>query len=91
MMGADIHGDEREAAYARREDIVHAAMIRAGLCAARGLTPSQACSVGCQTCGVIDASPERCEQCTGTHSAVGDTASPVAHIGPSEDTEGGAV
>ena len=74
MMGDDIsHDDERaivEAAHQRREAVIHAAAIRAMLCAARGLTPSQACQVGCPTCGVIDASPARCEQCTGTHSAV---------------------
>ena len=36
-----------------------------------GVTPAQACGVGCSTCGVIDASPARCEQCTGTHRAAG--------------------
>lgn len=38
--------------------------------AARGITPALACGVGCATCGVIDASPARCEQCTGAHMAV---------------------
>ena len=37
--------------------------------AARGITPALACNVGCATCGVIDASPARCEQCTGAHRA----------------------
>ena len=33
-----------------REDVIHAAMIRAGLCAARGLSESQACHPpGCET------------------------------------------
>lgn len=61
--------DDREAAYQRREDVIKAAMIRAGLCAARGLTPSQACNVGCATCGVIDAKP--CNQCTGDSDSEG--------------------
>lgn len=35
-----------------REDIIHCAMIRAGLCAARGLPESQACHPpGCRVCG----------------------------------------
>jgi hypothetical protein len=38
--------------------------ITHGMLAARGLTPSAACQVGCAICGVIDASPARCEQCT---------------------------
>ena len=34
-----LHEQQRQ----HREDVVHAAMIRAGLCAARGLSESQAC------------------------------------------------
>ena len=70
MMGedcADHSIDGPNAVLAKRESIIHAAMIRAAFVAARGLTPSQACNVGCATCGVIDASPSRCEQCTGVH------------------------
>jgi hypothetical protein len=67
MMGDDIShdgsADDAEAVHRRREDIIHAAAIRAMLCASRGLTPSQACHVGCQVCGVVDASPARCEFC----------------------------
>jgi hypothetical protein len=73
MMGSDVdHDDDRaivEAAHQRRADVMEAAEIRMALCIARGLTPSQACQVGCATCGVIDASPAHCEQCTGAHSA----------------------
>ncbi|MFM2057921.1 MAG: hypothetical protein RLY71_2306 [Pseudomonadota bacterium] len=72
MMGSDVGHDawdceiHRAGIQAMRQ---RAAELRAELCASRGLTPSQACSVGCQVCGVIDASPARCEQCTGVHTA----------------------
>mgnify|MGYP000178566535 CR=1 FL=1 len=71
MMGDEIHDTwdceiHRAGIQAMRQ---RAAELRAELCASRGLTPSQACSVGCSTCGVIDASPARCEQCTGVHEA----------------------
>ena len=59
MMGDEIHDTwdceiHRAGIQAMRQ---RAAELRAELCASRGLTPSQACSVGCSTCGVIDASP----------------------------------
>ena len=71
MMGDEIHDTwdceiHRAGIQAMRQ---RAAELRAELCASRGLTPSQACSVGCSICGVIDASPARCEQCAGAHRA----------------------
>ena len=72
MMGSDIDIDAMECEIHRagiQAMRQRAAELRAELCASRGLTPSQACSVGCSTCGVIDASPARCEQCTGVHTA----------------------
>jgi hypothetical protein len=52
-MGDDMGGetvDDKEAVYARRHDVIAAAMIRAGLVAARGLAPSQACRCGPDGC-----------------------------------------
>jgi len=106
-MGDEIHDTwdceiHRAGIQAMRQ---RAAELRAELCASRGLTPSQACQVGCRTCGVIDASPARCEQCTGAHSAAreacrcgpdgcADSSCPgraaVQHV-PADDTEGGAA
>jgi hypothetical protein len=63
MMGDDVNHDAWEC------EVHRAAELRAQVCESRGLTPSQACSVGCATCGVIDASPARCEQCNGLHAA----------------------
>ena len=65
MMGDDTHDAwdceiHRAGIQAMRQ---RAAELRAELCASRGLTPSQACSVGCSICGVVDASPARCEFC----------------------------
>lgn len=82
MMGDEIHDTwdceiHRAGIQAMRR---RAAELRAELCASRGLTPSQACHVGCPTCGVIDASPARCEQCTGVH-----TAAPTLQGGMSND------
>ena len=70
-MGDEIHDTwdceiHRAGIQAMRQ---RAAELRAELCASRGLTPAQACGAGCRTCGVIDASPARCEQCTGVHAA----------------------
>ena len=48
---------------AEREEVIRAAMIRAAIHTARGLTPAEACGVGCKVCGVLDASPSRCEYC----------------------------
>ncbi len=40
-----LHEQQRQ----HREDVIHAAMIRSGLCAARGLSESQACHPpGCE-------------------------------------------
>ena len=52
MMGDEIHDTwdceiHRAGIQAMRQ---RAAELRAELCASRGLTPSQACSVGCSTC-----------------------------------------
>jgi len=76
MMGDDISHDawdceiHRAGMQAMRQRAAELrAELRAKLCAARRLTPSQACAVGCSVCGVIDASPARCEQCTGLHCA----------------------
>ena len=60
---------DREAAHQARENVIHAAAIRAALCAARGLPPSSACRVQswnpppthCQACGASPADAERCE------------------------------
>ena len=58
-----------------REDIIHGAMIRAGLCAARGLPKSQACAPpGC---------PDHCEDILRMVCRAD-----VQHL-PAEDTEGG--
>lgn len=89
MMGDDVEHMEpweaRNAVHLDREAVQHAAMIRTALCVARGLTPSQACHVGCPTCGVIDASPARCEQCNGVHSA-----EMRGRLMAADDTEGSA-
>lgn len=71
-----------------REDIIHCAMIRAGLCAARGLPESQACHPpGCRVCGAVDA-PD-CEQCRPPVSpCVCRAGADVRHL-PTDDTEGG--
>jgi len=72
MMGSDIELDAIECEVHRAGIIAmrqRAAELRAELCASRGLTLSQGCQLGCSTCGVADASPARCEQCTGVHSA----------------------
>lgn len=86
MIECEIH---RAGMLAMRQ---RASELRAKLCADRGLTPSQACSVGCPTCGVIDASPARCEQCTGVHTAA---AAPAAwegrYCGPDGDPCPGRV
>lgn len=69
-MGDDVNHDAWDCEIHRagvQAMVRRAAELRAELCASRGLTPSQACQVGCKTCGVIDASPARCEQCTGVH------------------------
>ena len=66
-MGSDVNYDDfdrRLHIAATHAMVKEAARIRAALCANRGLTPSQACQVGCKVCGVIDASPARCEHCT---------------------------
>lgn len=84
MMGDDVSLDAIECDIHRAGMLAmrqRAAQLRAELCASRGLTPSQACSVGCPTCGVIDASPARCEQCTGVHSAA-PIARQVCRCGP---------
>jgi hypothetical protein len=51
----------------QREDALHAIAISAMQQKARsfdaGLTPAAACGVGCKVCGVLDASPSRCEYC----------------------------
>lgn len=67
MMGSDIDHDSWDCEIHQAGMLAmrkRAAELRAQLCASRGLTPSQACQVGCSICGVIDASPARCEQCT---------------------------
>jgi hypothetical protein len=79
--------------------------ITHGMLVARGITPAQACNVGCSICGVIDASPKACAQCTGVHTAGRDACrcgpegcadsmcpgrSTVRHL-PDDDTEGGAA
>lgn len=46
-----------EAQHQARENVIHAAAIRAALCAARGLPPSS----GCRACGATEA--VSCEQC----------------------------
>jgi hypothetical protein len=72
MMGSDVEHDAWDCEIHRAgiaAMMAKAAELRAKLCASRGLTPSQACNIGCATCGVIDASPARCEQCTGVHTA----------------------
>lgn len=69
MMGDDVNHDAIECEVHRAGLIAmrrRAAELRAELCAARGLAPSQAC---CGICCVPDASPAHCEQCTGVHGA----------------------
>ena len=51
------------------QHLVHHQICHELFMARAGVTPAQACGVGCSTCGVIDASPARCEQCTGVHAA----------------------
>jgi len=51
------------------QHLVHHQICQELFMARTGVTPAQACGVGCSTCGVIDASPARCEQCTGAHRA----------------------
>ena len=99
MMGSDIDVDAMECEIHRAGILAmrkRAAELRAELCESRGLTPSQACQVGCSTCGVIDASPSRCEFCAHGASTWHDTQPAVHQVGrghiaaETPDTEGGA-
>lgn len=69
MMGDDVSHDSGFESEVHRAGVIamrrRAAELRAELCAARGLAPSQACCICC----VPEASPTRCEQCTGVHDA----------------------
>jgi hypothetical protein len=69
MMGDDTPDQSTVwSAPAEVQHILYREITRRML-AARGVTPALACGVGCAMCGVIDASPARCEQCTGVHTA----------------------
>jgi hypothetical protein len=85
MMGDDTPDQSTVwSAPAEVQHILYREITRRML-AARGVTPALACGVGCATCGVIDASPARCEQCNGVHMA--GTHRPA----PRYDTSAGAV
>ena len=71
-MASDINDDPDTLVASELPDVQH--LVHHQIChelfmARAGVTPAQACGVGCRTCGVIDASPARCEQCTGVHTA----------------------
>ena len=68
-----------------REDVIHAAMIRAGMCAARGLSESQACHPpGCAPSLLLAGHAAGFAQAPASAPALG------FFLMESDDTEGGA-